>query len=138
MKSSQETNPRFELSAILNKIANCAFPILERSPVGAMALTKLSGSKYLYKTYEQWQIFWWFNTHRSPLTIFELTSNIRLHLLSSVSGTLTAVRTDFIAEAASELSESQWTTGKTVDRMPILKNSRSVGYREAEVNEPRY
>ena len=53
-------------------------------------------------------------THFSPLTTFALESKVRCHLVSSLSGTATAVRTVFRADFVIEegvLSESQWTVG---------------------------
>jgi hypothetical protein len=52
-------------------------------------------------------------THFSPLTTFALESKVRRHLVSSLSGTATAVRTVFKADCVieDELSESQWTVG---------------------------
>lgn len=111
MKSPHDNKPRLEVSATRNRMPNCARVIFDRSPDGAIALTKLSGSKYLYKV----------NTcpdttpnkvptHFSPSTMtLAFASNVRFHRFSSFSGAATALRTLLSAEAVTDafLSESQ-------------------------------
>jgi hypothetical protein len=122
VKSSQDTNPRREVSATRKRMANWARPIFDRSPLEATALTKLSGSRNLQNIAGQTEVYlftqlcplsseraWQNPTHSSPFISFALLSNVLRHRLSSFSGTATAVLTVSRAEAVREegVSESE-------------------------------
>lgn len=112
------------------RIPNCSRPIFVRSPLGAMALTKLSLSKNLHKKKVAdtpklaIQTFYssltvrnmWLCTHFSPLNSFAFASKVRLHRLSSLSGIDTTVRTVCRAVLVrDDPSASLWTVGSMRD-----------------------